>query len=155
MKELVDDAVATGAEADAAACMPGLRLIQLSGGGTPDRHSDDSTFTRRTLRHLVSHIDEHLRISPSVADMSLLGGVSPSHFARKFRQTTGLSLHRFINRQRIVAVLELLEDQSRSLAQGVLDLGFWSQSDFTHLYGNFMCMTPARYRKQFRRPVGE
>lgn len=150
----MDEASDARAEADEAARTLVLRLIQLSGGGTPEWHSDDSTFTWRTLRHLVSHIDEHLRITPSLTDMGLLVGLSPSHFAKKFRQTTGLSLHRFINRRRIVAALELLRDQSQSLAHVALDLGFSSQSHFTHLFSNFTCMTPAKYQKQFKRTVG-
>lgn len=150
----VEEAADARAEADEAARMLVLRLIQLGGGGTPDWHSDDSIFTWRTLQHLVSYIDEHLRISPSVADMSFLVGLSPSHFAKKFRKTTGLSLHRFINRRRIVAAMDLLKDQSQSLAHVALDLGFSSQSHFTHLFSNVTCMTPAKYQKQFKRTVG-
>jgi AraC-like DNA-binding protein len=131
-----------------------LRLIVLQGGRTPNWHADDSMFTSRSLRHLVSHIAAHLRIDPSVTDMGLLVGLSPSHFAKKFRQTTGLSLHRFINRRRISASMELLKDSSRSLAGVALELGFSSQSHFTHVFSTLTCMTPAKYQKQFRRTLG-
>lgn len=132
-----------------------LRLIQAAGGAAPDWHADGSTFTRRTLDHLVSHIDAHLRIAPTLGDMAGLTGLSPSHFAKKFRQSTGLSLHRFVNRRRVLRSLEVLKTSSDSLAGVALELGFSSQSHFARLFSGVTCMTPAKYRKQFQRTVGQ
>lgn len=126
-----------------------LRLRELTGGGTPDWHDDASVFERRTLLHLVAYVDEHLRIAPTLGDMALRVGMSPSHFAKKFRQSTGLSLCRFINRRRIARSLETLKNDA-SLASIALDLGFSSQSHFTRLFSGLTGMTPAKYRKQVR-----
>ena len=131
-----------------------LRLAELSGGQTPEWYADGGVFDRRTCNHLVDYIDAHLKIAPCLSDMSMLVGLSPSHFAKKFRQSTGLSLHRFINRRRIRASLEMLKRQSQPLAQVALELGFSSQSHFTRLFSDLAGMTPARYRKHFRRLVG-
>lgn len=131
-----------------------LRLAELSGGKIPEWHADGSTYDRRTFAHLLNYVDAHLKIAPCLSDLSTLVGLSPSHFARKFRQTTGLSLHRFINRRRIRASLELLKDQSQPLTHVALELGFSSQSHFTRLFSELTGMTPAKYRKQFRRIVG-
>ena len=130
-----------------------LRLSQLCGSGVPDWHDDASVFDRRMLHRLVEHIDAHLSIAPSLSDMALLTGLSPSHFARKFRQSTGLSLHRFVNRRRILASLDLLQEQSKPLAHIALELGFGSQTHFTSWFGTLMGMTPAKYRKHHRRIV--
>lgn len=72
-----------------------LRLFELSGAGTPDWNDDTSMFDRRTLLGLTAYVDEHLRIAPSLTDMSIRVGMSPSHFAKKFRRSTGLSMGRF------------------------------------------------------------
>jgi len=130
-----------------------LRLAQLSGCVTPDWHNDASVFDRRTLLNLVDYIDDHLRIAPSLADMALLAGMSPSHFAKKFRQSTGLSLGRFINQRRILRSLEILKTDS-PLVSIALDLGFSSQSHFTRVFSGLSGLTPARYRKQVRQIVG-
>lgn len=129
-----------------------LRMTQLNRDGTPDWHDDASLFDRRTLLGLVDYVDEHLRRGPSLSDMSRLVGMSPSHFAKKFRQSTGLSLHRFVNRRRIHRSLELLKTDS-ALASIALDLGFASQSHFTRIFSDLSGMTPARFRKQFTRVV--
>lgn len=131
-----------------------LRLIELAGGGRPDWHDDASIFDRRTLTTIVAAIDSHLQISPSLDEMGLQTGLSPSHFARKFRQTTGLSLERFVNRRRLQAALRQLEDADSPLAHVAHELGFSSQSHFTRLFSGLTGMTPAKYQRQHRRTLG-
>ena len=131
-----------------------LRLVQLSGGRAPDWHDDGSRFDGRTVGQLVEHIDANLKIEPCLTDMSMRFGLSPSHFAKKFRLSTGLSLHRFVTRRRILASFESLKEESQSLAHVALDLGFSSQSHFTRIFSDLTGMTPAKYRKQVRRTVG-
>lgn len=137
--------------ADEAARRLVLRLVELSGGGRPDWHADASVFDTRTLAHLVGYVDAHLKLAPSLGEMGLRTGLSPSHFARKFRRSTGQSLHRFVNRRRIAASLDMLRGGAASLAGVALDLGFSSQSHFTRLFSDLTGMTPAKYRKQCRR----
>lgn len=143
-----------GCARDEAAWTLILRLAELLGAKVPGWCSDESKFSRRALDDLVSYIDAHLPRTPSVADMALLQGLSPGHFARKFRSSTGTSLHRFICQRRILASLELLKRQSQPLSRVALDLGFASQSHFTRSFSALTGMTPAKYRKQFRPTMG-
>ena len=144
----------TGADVEEAARRLVLRLAELCGASPPDWQADAAVFPRRTLESLVSYIDAHLRIAPSLVDMGLQVGLSPSHFAKKFRQSTGLSLQRFINRRRLQRSLEMLKDRSQSVASVALDLGFASQSHFTRLFSDQTGMTPAKYGRQSRPTVG-
>jgi AraC-like DNA-binding protein len=130
-----------------------LRLVELSGGGSPDWRDDASVFDRRTMNDLVAYLDAHLAIAPSLSDLGWRVGLSPSHFAKKFRQSTGLSLCRFITRRRILRSLEALKADA-SLPSIALDLGFSSQSHFTRIFSGLTGMTPARYQKQVRRILG-
>ena len=130
-----------------------LRLFELSGAGSPDWNDDASIFDQRTLLRLTAYVDENLRIAPSMSDMSIRVGMSPSHFARKFRQSTGLSMGRFLNRRRIRRSLTTLKTDA-SLTSVALDLGFSSQSHFTRVFSGLTGMTPAKYQKQFKRTVG-
>ena len=151
--DLSDDADVMGDQDDAARLLV-LRLAELMNAERPDWYCDECRFSKRTLDDLVLYIDAHLRGSPTASEMASLCGLSPSHFAKKFRHSTGHSLHRFINRRRLQASLELLKDQSRPLAHVALELGFSSQSHFTRLFSEMTGMTPAKYRRQFRRTVG-
>ncbi len=131
-----------------------LRLSELGGGPMPAWRSDESVFARRTVGDLVTYIDEHLRITPRLEDMAMLVGLSPSHFAKKFRQSMGLSLHRFVNRRRLNRSLTMLKTGSEPLGSIALDLGFASQSHFTSVFSHLTGMTPAKYRSGFRRTMG-
>jgi len=131
-----------------------FRLQELGGGGVPDWHSDGSVFDRAEMQQYVDYLDAHLRLAPTLSAMALVAALSPSHFAKKFRRSTGLSLQRFINRRRIAASLAMLQSGSDPLAGIAHELGFSSQAHFTHLFGTLTGMTPARYRRQFRRTVG-
>lgn len=160
---LADDAVlrwclerlaAGGPDGDEAARRLVLRLVALGGGGVPDWHDDTSIFERRTLENLVAAIDDRLQVAPSLAEMGLRTGLSPSHFARKFRRSTGLSLERFVNRRRLQAALGRLADPDLPLAHLAHELGFSSHSHFTRLFSGLTGMTPAKYQRQHRRTKG-
>jgi len=125
-----------------------LRILEIHGVDAPSWGHDTSGFDTRTLDDLVAYIDDHLSPGPALSDMGPLVGISPSHFARKFRQSTGLSLHRFVNLRRIQASFPLLRDSEIPLAHVAIDLGFASQSHFTRLFSEQTGMTPAKYRQQ-------
>lgn len=122
-----------------------LRLLELH-GLRPDWHDDASMFDRRTLDRIVESIDAHLTPVPSLDEFGQFVGLSPNHFARKFRRSTGLSLHRFVNRRRLRASFALLGDDSFPIAAIASDLGFASQSHFTRVFSSLTGMTPARFR---------
>lgn len=140
--------------ADEAARALVLRLAELSGGRVPCWRADASAFDRRTLARVVDHVDAHLRVAPTLAEMGRLVGLSPSHFARKFRRSTGLSLERFVNRRRVRTSLGWLARPSQPLVEMARDLGFASQSHFTRVFSGLTGMTPAKYHKRFRRTIG-
>ena len=131
-----------------------LRLIELVGGHAPDWHEDISVFPTPVMNRIVEHIDSHLHHHIGLAEIASLADLSPSHCARKFRRTEGLSLERFVNRRRLVKALELLRNSSTPLSRLALDLGFCSQSHFTRLFSSQTGMTPAKYRKHVKRTVG-
>lgn len=99
------------------------------------------------MRQIVDRVDAYLAAHPSLEHLSQGFGLSPSHFARKFQQSTGLSLNRFMNRRRIGLALALLRSANTPLAQLSLDLGFCSQSHFTRLFRGLTGLTPLQFSR--------
>lgn len=128
-----------------------LRLLSKNGWKGPDWQNDHSVFPRRTLDGLVEYLDDHLQIAPSLQEMCVRVGMSPSQFGRKFRQSTGLSLHRFINYRRIRKSLRILTGEATALKCIGAALGFSSHSHFTRTFTELTGMAPVKYRKQFKR----
>jgi AraC-like DNA-binding protein len=130
-----------------------LRLCALAGAVAPDWQKDGSVFTPAIMRQLVVCIDAHLGIPLSLETLADTVRLSPGHFARKFHQSAGLSLNRFINSRRISAALALLRQGTDPLAGIALDLGFSSQSHFTRLFSGLTGLSPDQFRRMHRRIV--
>ena len=128
-----------------------MRLAAISGGRPPDWLKDTSVFVPLIMRRIVERVDAHLDRRASLDEISGGFGLSPSHFARKFQHSTGLSLNRFMNRRRIGLSLKLLKTGRGSLTQLSLDLGFSSQSRFTRLFRGLTGLTPHQFRRAHRR----
>jgi AraC-like DNA-binding protein len=126
-----------------------LRLCEISSGMRPDWHADQSCFDSATFRELLDVIDSQLATPPSQATLARRVALSPSHFARKFRNTTGQSLHRFINTRRVHAAMRHLIATNISAARLAFDLGFSSQSHFIRIFKTTTGITPDRYRRPF------
>jgi len=131
-----------------------LRIMAMNGRRGPDWRNDSSVLDRHTLGNLVDYVDAHLQAAPSLGDMAEVAGMSPSHFAMKFRRSTGLSLHRFVNRRRIRKAVAMLRETSSPIAVIARDLGFSSHSHLTRLFTKTTGMSPAACREQFRPVIG-
>ena len=124
-----------------------LRLHAAVGSGQPEWQKDTSVFVPRVMRQIVDRMDSTLGAYVSLESMAQNVSLSPGHFARKFQQSTGLSLNRFMNRRRIGMAFGMLREGSRPLSNIALDLGFSSQSHFTSLFSRLTGITPQRFRR--------
>lgn len=124
-----------------------MRLAAITGGRPPEWLKDTSVFTPLVMTQIVERVDANLRVRASLDEISRGFGLSPSHFARKFQQSTGLSLNRFMNRRRIGLSLALLKTGREPLAKLSLELGFSSQSHFTRVFSDLTGLSPHRFRR--------
>ena len=131
-----------------------LRTAELMGCGKPAWHRDRSAFPPRMMNNLVDYIDAHLGRPIPLMELANTTGLSPNHFARKFRRSSGLSLQRFANLRRTQAAIHRLQHADEDLARMALELGFSSQSHLTRVFSELTGISPARFRRQFRRSIG-
>lgn len=128
-----------------------LRLCVAIGCRQPDWQKDSSVFTPGVMRQIVEQIDATLGLHVSLEHMAQSVGLSPGHFARKFQQSAGLSLNRFMNSRRIGLSFAMLREDTPPLSHIALDLGFSSQSHFTRLFSRLTGIPPQRFRRLHRR----
>lgn len=77
-----------------------LRLSELLGGKAPKWHNDNGIFAPFAIKQIVEYIDARLCHPIYLEEITSLAGLSPSHCAKKFRCSEGMSLGRFVNRRR-------------------------------------------------------
>jgi len=127
-----------------------VEAVGLGTGRVPDWARDMGVFDAPAIQRIVDCIDRHLANPPPLAVVAAASGLSPGHFARTFRRSTGMSVERFWNHRRILAGLACLRHDDDSIAHLALRLGFSSQSHFTRVFSAWTGMTPSRYRRGFR-----
>ena len=91
---------------------------------------------------LACHLTTPVRLG-QIADWV---GCSPYHLSRVFRAETGLAIHRYLTRLRLLASLERLPDCD-DLSTLARELGFSSHSHFTAAFHSEFGLTPSSYRR--------
>ena len=72
--------------------------------------------------------------------------MSRYHFARLFKDSTGVPPHRFVVRQRIARARGVLATPELSIAQISRLVGFRTPSHFTTVFRQVLGITPGAYR---------
>lgn len=106
---------------------------------------------RRRLRQVVDYIHAHLADSVSLADLAREAGLSPFHFARQFRRTTGLPPHEYVTRCRVERARELLVRPGLGIADVAVQVGFCDQSHLARHYKRIFGLTPAAFARSVSR----
>ncbi|MEM9388273.1 MAG: AraC family transcriptional regulator [Pseudomonadota bacterium] len=116
-----------------------LTATAASAGGLP------SPIHERTLQLLQDRLSENI----SIADLAQDTGYSSWHFARLFRQSTGLPPHQYQLRLRIGRAKELLRVRPYlSVAHIACELGFADQSHLRRHFKRIVGLTPSAWRAQ-------
>ena len=118
-----------------AVCQP---TVQAYGGGLP----------KASLRRVLAYMQEHLAHDLSLPELAGVVQMSPYYFSRLFKQSTGLSLHRYLLHQRMERAKHLLADPRRRIGDVSQGLGFTNQSHFTTTFRALVGTTPCAHQRQ-------
>jgi len=111
------------------------RVIRGSGG----------RLARHALREVEEYIHAHLDQNIALADLAAVAHLSEFHFARLFKQTTGLSPHQFVIHQRVERAKRFIAEGRLSFAQIAIDVGFNDQSQLNRHFKRLVGVTPKRF----------
>lgn len=105
---------------------------------------------RRRLDRVVEHVEGNMAQRTTLAELASVAGLSPMHFARQFRRTTGRSPHQFLLHRRLRRASLLLSTTGHALVDIAAEVGFSSQAHMTAIFSRHLKVTPARYRTDHR-----
>lgn len=109
--------------------------------------SPGSARLKQVLQRIQENYAQPLRIEQMAADC----GLSPSHFMRWFRQTTGSSFTAYLNEYRLAAAAERLQVTNDKILAVAQETGFETLSNFNRQFKARYGMTPREYRQPERR----
>lgn len=99
---------------------------------------------RRATELLHQHLDGELRLSTLANEC----GLSVSHFARAFKISFGVPVHRYLISRRLESAKTLLLHSSSQLADIALQVGFSDQATFTRAFAALVGEAPGRWRRE-------
>lgn len=103
-------------------------------------------LTGHRLRLATEYINAHLAEDLALADIALVVDLSPFHFARAFKRTTGLTPQQYLMQRRIELAKDLLAQAKLPIIEVSAQVGFRHQSHFTTFFRRYTSMTPKVWR---------
>ncbi|MFK0136749.1 helix-turn-helix domain-containing protein [Streptomyces murinus] len=141
----VDDLYAQSLVQAVAAVM--LRVAG-DGGSMPSR---EGGLPPRRLAAVVDFVHAHPARRTTLTELAAVAGVSESHFARMFKQSTGSPPHQFVMQVRLEHARRELTRTAKPIAEIAVEAGFADQSHLTRTMRRQLGITPQTLRDSGQR----
>lgn len=119
--------------------------------GRPAEAPTYAGLSPHRLQRVLALIEERLGDPMPVRELAAEVHMSPYHFARMFKQSTGQAPHVYITWQRMDRAKELLARTALPLSEVATRAGYRTQAHFTGVFHSRVGITPRAYRLRCRR----
>jgi AraC family transcriptional regulator len=99
---------------------------------------------REKLVRAVEYIQDQLDTDLTVSGIAQAVGLSPDHFTRLFKESTGQSPHRYVVEARVRKAKELLTTGKFTISEAAFHVGFADQSHLTRQFKRVFGLPPKR-----------
>jgi transcriptional regulator GlxA family with amidase domain len=103
-------------------------------------------LTPRTLRRVQEYIETNLEGTVSIVLLAGVACLSPFHFARAFKQSTGVTPRDYLIQRRVERARELLADTNLPISEIAVATGFADQSHCARRFREHVGLSPRDYR---------
>jgi len=107
-------------------------------------------LSSRQLRRTLDYIGDNLSGRLSLAELAAQANLSPYHFSRLFRESTGLSPHQYVIRERVERAKGLLLRGEQSVAAVARKVGFADQGHLSRHTKRLLGATPSEILREAR-----
>jgi len=109
----------------------------------------DPTHNDDKVRIVQARFRENLHTSIHIEQLADDLNISERQLVRRFRQATGLSPLKYLQKERLKRACQLLENSRLTSARIALEVGYQDESNFRRLFKRELGMTMEHYRNQF------
>jgi AraC family transcriptional regulator len=103
-------------------------------------------LSRRALKEVIDYIGDNLEKDLTLAKMAGVVHMSPYHFSRLFKESTGLTPHRYVIERRVQRAKELLCGSALPIAEIALTCGFANQGHLNRHFKRLLGVNPKALR---------
>ena len=108
-----------------------------------------SITSQSIIDNAIIFMYDNIEKKLSVDDIASAVNVSPSYFAKIFKESTNKSPIEYLGNIRIDKAKRMLKIADKNLTDIAFDCGFSSSSYFSHCFIEAVKLTPTEYRKRF------
>ncbi len=136
--------------AQAAGCEILAELCHLAGSPLAAARGGLAPWAQRRCIELM-----HARLSQDISldELAAEARLSPFHFARMFKQSTGVPPRVYLTRLRVEKACELLETTDLPVTDIAQEVGYSSNQVLARVFTKHQRMSPTEYRRAVRDPV--
>lgn len=111
------------------------------------RDTDLLPHHRDRLDQAIFYLQDHYHEDLKLRDLAGRAHMSVSHFARLFKQYTGMPPHEYLVNYRVNEAKKMLRGSGMSLAELAYQLGFTDETNFSRTFRRVTGTTPLNFRK--------
>jgi len=124
-----------------------LHLLRTAGARTPVLRHYTGGLPKHKLDLVLAYIHDQLAGQITLADLAGLVHLNQYHFLKAFRQSMGVTPHRYLLARRIAQAQALLHNHMMPITTIALQVGFRTPSHFTWHFRRQTGVTPTAYRR--------
>ncbi|MGV0026143.1 helix-turn-helix transcriptional regulator [Phormidesmis priestleyi] len=109
--------------------------------------SYDDGLPKDMLNVAIEYINDHLGKKILLEAMAAKLHISQYHFCRMFKQSTGMSPHRYLMQQRVEQAKQLLRKPELTVTDIALECGFNNPSHLAKYFRRYTGVSPSKFRK--------
>ena len=126
-----------------------MYLVRTYSSTSPTRTTSPpivGALPKHRLTRVLDRIEQHLHQDINLQDLAREACLSPFHFARCFKATTGLSPYAYVVQRRLSRARHLLQRRDMTIADIAAACGFGSQAHFATAFKRNSGLTPRAFR---------
>lgn len=124
-----------------------IHLLQKYSTTKPKPVKTNSGLSQAKLHQVTDYINEHLAQDLKLSKIATILQLSPYHFSRLFKESTGITLHQYILQCRVKKAKYLLQYSQFSISEIATKVGFFDQSHLTRYFKQIVGVTPKQFLK--------
>lgn len=122
-------------------------LSRHYGGGRRGDERARGTLDRASVDRVAEYVDANLSGPLTLDRLAAVAMLSPYHFARLFRRTTGLAPHQFVTSRRVDRATRLLVGSGTSVVDIAAAVGMPNTSHFRRVFRRHTGLLPGQLRR--------
>ena len=113
-----------------------------------ERQSSVKTNSLLRLSGVITYMEKHYSEPLNLQKLAARASMSPRHFNRQFKQTTGFSAIDYLIRIKIEKAASLLASRKHNITEAALAVGITNSSYFSRQFKKIMGMSPRSFAKK-------